>query len=82
MFFIKEYNAKKIKEPDNFNNRKRILSSKNKNLIYLLNKRFDWMKKYISKKKVVVELGSGNDFLKKIIHNKNILLTDISNTLG
>ena len=51
MFFIKEYNAKKIKEPDNFNNRKRILSSKNKNLIYLLNKRFDWMKKYISKKK-------------------------------
>ena len=77
MFFIKEYNAKKIKEPDNFNNRKRILSSKNKNLIYLLNKRFGWMKKYISKKKVVVELGSGNGCLRKIIHNKNILLTDI-----
>ena len=77
MFFIKEYNAKKIKEPDNFNNRKRILSSKNKNLIYLLNKRFGWMRKYISKKKVVVELGSGNGCLRKIIHNKNILLTDI-----
>ena len=35
MFFIKEYKAKKIKAPDNFINRKRIMASKNKNLLYV-----------------------------------------------
>ena len=77
MFFLKEYKAKKIKAPDNFANRKRIMSSKNKNLIYLLDKRFSWMKKYIEGKKIVVELGSGNGCIKKIINNKKIILTDI-----
>ena len=77
MFFLKEYKAKKIKAPDNFANRKRIISSENKNLIYLLNKRFFWMNKYIKNKKIIVELGSGNGCIKKIIHNKKIILTDI-----
>ncbi len=77
MFFIKEYKAKKIKAPDNYVNRKRILSSKNKNLIYLLHKRFNWMHKYLRKKKVVVELGSGSGCIEKIINNKKIILTDI-----
>ena len=77
MFFLKEYKAKKIKAPDNFSNRKRIMSSKNKNLIYLLNKRFSWMKKYIRGKKTIIELGSGNGCIKKIIDDKKIVLTDI-----
>ncbi len=77
MIFLKEYKAKKIKAPDNYSNRKRILSSENKNLIYLLNKRFAWMKNYISGKKIVIELGSGNGCIKKIIKKKNIMLTDI-----
>ncbi len=77
MFFLKEYKAKKIKAPDNIFNRKRIMSSENKNLIYLLNKRFSWMKKYIKGKKIIVELGSGNGCIKKIINNKKIVLTDI-----
>ena len=77
MFFLKEYKAKKIKAPDNFYNRERIMSSNNKNLIYLLNKRFSWMKKYINRKKVIIELGSGNGCIKKIIDNKKIILTDI-----
>ena len=77
MFFLKEYKAKKIKAPDNFKNRERILSSKNENLFFLLNKRFSWMKKYIKGKKIIVELGSGNGCIKKIINNKNIILTDI-----
>ncbi len=77
MFFLKEYKAKKIKAPDNFYNRERIMSSGNKNLIYLLNKRFSWMKKYINRKKVIIELGSGNGCIKKIIDNKKIILTDI-----
>jgi len=51
--------------------------SNNKNLIYLLNKRFSWMEKYINKKKIIIELGSGNGCIKKIINNKKIILTDI-----
>ena len=77
MFFLKEYKAKKVKAPDNFSNRGRIMSSKNKNLIYLLNKRFSWMKKYLKGKKIIVELGSGNGCIKKIINDKKIILTDI-----
>ncbi len=77
MLFLKEYKAKKIKAPDNFSNRKRIMSSDNKNLIYLLNKRFSWMNKYINRKKIIIELGSGNGCIKKIIDNKKIILTDI-----
>ena len=53
------------------------MSSKNKNLIYLLNKRFSWMKKYIRGKKTIIELGSGNGCIKKIIDDKRIILTDI-----
>ena len=77
MFFIKEYKAKNIKEPDILKNRKRVLSSKNLNLLYLLNKRFSWMKKFIKGKKIVIELGSGNGCLKRIVNKKNIMLTDI-----
>jgi len=53
------------------------MSSNNKNLIYLLNKRFSWMEKYINRKKIIIELGSGNGCIKKIIDNKKIILTDI-----
>ena len=77
MFFLKEYKAKKIKEPDNFKNRDRIILSKNKNLIFLLEKRFSWMESYIKGKKIIVELGSGNGCIKKVIKNKKIILTDI-----
>ena len=59
--------------------RKRIFESEDTNLKYLLNKRFGWMKKYIFNKKVktVIELGSGNGCIKKIINNKKIILTDV-----
>ena len=77
MIFIQEYKAKKIKAPNIYENRSRILSSKNSNLIYLLNKRFAWMKKYLRGKKHIIELGSGNGCLTKVINNKKIVLTDI-----
>ena len=77
MFFLKEYKARKIKAPNNFTNRRRIMFSNNKNLIFLLDKRFSWMKKFIKGKKTIVELGSGNGCIKKIINNKKIILTDI-----
>ena len=77
MIFIQEYKAKKIKAPNIYENRSRILSSENSNLIYLLNKRFAWMKKYLRGKKHIIELGSGNGCLAKVINNKKIILTDI-----
>ncbi len=47
----------------------------NKNFIYLLNKRLDWMKKYTKNKKNVLEFGSSNCLTKIIISNK-IICTD------
>ena len=35
------------------------------------------MKNYLKGKKCIIELGSGNGCIKKILKNKNIMLTDI-----
>ena len=77
MFFIKEYKSKKNKKPDVRKSRERIFNTRNINLLYLLNKRFGWIKKYLKNKKIIIELGSGNGCIKKIINNKKIILTDI-----
>ena len=77
MFFKKIYKSKSEKKPNILDNRKKILNSNNPNLNYLLHKRFQWMSKYIKNKKIVIELGSGNGCLKKILKKKKILLTDI-----
>ena len=77
MFFKKKFISNSIKSPDIFENRKKIFQSTNPNLIFLLKKRFEWMKKFTRKKKIVIELGSGNGCLKKILDQKNIILTDI-----
>ena len=77
MFLKKKYISRSIKNPNIFDNRKKILNSNNPNLIYLLKKRFSWMIEYIKNKKVIIELGSGNGCLKRILNQKNILLTDI-----
>ena len=52
------------------------LTKKNKNLDYLLKKRFNWMKKYINRKRTVIELGSGNGFIKKYL-GKKIITSDL-----
>ena len=77
MFLKKKYISRSTKNPNIFENRKKILNSNNPNLIYLLKKRFSWMIEYIKNKKVIIELGSGNGCLKRILNQKNILLTDI-----
>ena len=77
MFLKKKYISKSIKNPNIFENRKKILNSNNPNLIYLLNKRFKWMNKYIKNKKIIIELGSGNGCLKRVLKQKKIILTDI-----
>jgi|TARA_B110000027_G_scaffold129832_1_gene151840 hypothetical protein len=51
-------------------------NKKNKNLYYLLSKRFGWMKKHIKNKKIIIELGSGSGSVKKFL-GKKVLSTDI-----
>ena len=75
--FFKEYNAKKIKEGDISKSREKFKNKKNKNLIFLLENRFFWMKKFIGNRKNIIELGSGNGASKEILENENIILTDI-----
>ena len=77
MLFLKEYKSKKIKNENLNKSRKKVFNSKNLNLEFLLNKRFGWMKNYIKNKKNIIELGSGNGCIKKIINSKKIILTDI-----
>ena len=77
MLFKKKYISKKLKSPNIFKNRKKILETNNQNLLFLLKKRFYWMNKYLKEKNCIIELGSGNGCIKKILKNKNIILTDI-----
>ena len=51
-------------------------NKKNKNLYFLLLKRFGWMKKHIRNKKIVIELGSGSGSSKRFL-GKKIISTDI-----
>jgi len=59
--------------------RERILKDKPSNLIYLLEKRYNWMNKYIDGKKIVYELGCGAGLAKFFIKNPNLCLTDVTN---
>ena len=77
MFFAREFNPKRIKKCDTYKSRSKIIKNTNKNLRYLLEKRFFWMNKFIKKKKNIIEIGSGNGSLTTILKSKNILLTDI-----
>ena len=45
--------------------------SKNKNLHFVLKKRFEWMNKYIKEDDIGLEVGSGPGFSKEFITNKN-----------
>jgi len=77
MIFLKEFNPKKIKKCDISESRKRFKNKKNKNVRFLLEKRFLWMNEFLKGKKVIIELGSGNGASKDILNNKKIILTDI-----
>ena len=55
----------------------KFLSKKNKNSIFLLERRFLWMKKFLKNKPLIIELGSGNGASKHILKNSKIILTDI-----
>jgi len=76
MLFGKSFKSTKKKNPNIYFERKRIYNSNNPNLNFLLKKRFLWMNNYLKNKKIIIELGSGNGCIKKII-KKKIILTDI-----
>ena len=77
MIFAKEFFSKKVKNCSIINSRKKFKDNKNKNVKFLLEKRFLWMKKFTKNKKYIIELGSGNGVSKDILKNKKIVLTDI-----
>jgi len=77
MFFLREFNPTKIKECSIIESRKRYKNLKNKNVRFLLEKRFFWMRKFLNKKRNIVELGSGNGSSRDILNNKRIILSDI-----
>ena len=82
MIFAKEFYPKRVKKCSIPNSRKKFKSKKNKNVYFLLEKRFLWMKNYIKNKNYIFELGSGNGASKDILENKKIILTDLQNIPG
>ena len=72
MIFAKEFFSKKIKRCSISDSRKKFKNNKNKNVRFLLEKRFLWMKKFIKNKKHIIELGSGNGVSKEILKNRRI----------
>ena len=79
MFLPLEYKSNKKKKISERLVREKIFHKSNNNLDYLLKKRFNWMKKYLSKKnkKIIFELGSGSGCIKKVLKNEKIILTDV-----
>ena len=77
MLLPSEYRSSKKKIFYENDVRKKIFHLNDNNLNYLLTKRFLWMKKYLKKKKIIIELGSGSGCIKKILRDEKIILTDI-----
>ena len=75
--------SKKENRMKNFGNVEERLkyfkSGKNKNLYFVLKKRFEWMNKYIREDDVGLEVGSGPGFSKEFIYNKNLKTSDFDN---
>mgnify|MGYP006105702461 CR=1 FL=1 len=77
MIFQKEFIPKKSKKFNMQESRKKFKNKNNKNLRFLAEKRFLWMKEFIKGKKYIIELGSGNGASKDILNNNKLILTDI-----
>jgi len=57
--------------------RDNFYKKKNLNLYFLMRKRFEWMNYYIKNKKSIgLEVGTGADFAKAYIKNKNLKTSD------
>ena len=79
----------KIYFKKSFNNNKKIgdvkntislfKKNKNKNLYFLIKKRFGWMNNFIARGDKGLEVGAGAGFSKIFTKNKSILISDFSN---
>ena len=77
MFSFNEFiNPKLKKKSDPYKERLKIFSDKNKNLRFLLENRFLWMKPFLKNKKKIIEVGSGTGCIQLIL-KKKIILTDL-----
>lgn len=82
--FSKEYipiqSSHKKNDEINLITRQRFFSGKERNLEFLIKKRYDWMKPYLGKEKKIIEFGSGAGLIKEIFPNYDITLTDVEMT--
>ena len=76
VFDSKSNRMKKIGDVENAI--KEFKKKKNKNLDFLLKKRFSWMKKFIEEKNIGLEVGAGGGFSKNFIKNKNFKISDLA----
>ena len=60
------------------NARKIFYSGKNKNLHFLLKKRYSWMNSFIGNDHIGIEVGAGSGFSKEFIDSNNYLITDFT----
>ena len=80
---------KKIKFDDKENRMSKVAATedvvknykkgKNKNLDYLLSKRYGWMNNFIDNSEMGLEVGAGAGLSKHFILNKNLKISDFSN---
>ena len=75
---VKKRKSKTRNTGDVENARKIFYSKKNKNLYFLLKKRYDWMNSYIKGDQYGIEVGSGSGLSKEFIKSKNYLITDFT----
>ena len=77
MFSFNEFiNPKLKKKSDPYRERLKIFNGKNKNLRFLLENRFLWMRPFLKNKKKIIEVGSGTGCIQLIL-KKKIILTDL-----
>ena len=68
MFSLNEFiNPKLKKKSDPYKERLKIFSDKNKNLRFLLENRFLWMRPLLKNKKEIIEVGSGTGCIQVIL---------------
>ena len=82
--------TKKIKFSKNQNRMKKVGevedainyfdSNKNKNLYFLIKNRYEWMNKFIEENDNGIEVGAGAGLVKKFILNKNLKISDFSDS--
>ncbi len=72
-----EHKENKLKnEGDIINSRNFFYSTKSKNLTFLMEKRFNWMNKYIDSDSTGLEVGAGPGLSKEFIKCKNFKISD------